>query len=147
MSRATLTSKGQVTIPKDVRDRLGLESGDRVVFEFEGDAVRLRVERRKSLVELMGSLPATREYPGREAERPAGIWSTRLSKALEQGDRLVGRRERAVALFDRRSPGVGPAGIGVAGEGGAGRRPASRAFGGGGGDGLGAPVLLRLLEG
>lgn len=71
MSRATLTSKGQVTIPKDVRDRLGLESGDRVVFEFEGDAVRLRVERRKSLGELMGSLPATREYPGREAEREA----------------------------------------------------------------------------
>ena len=71
MSRATLTSKGQVTIPKDVRDRLGLESGDRVVFEFEGDVVRLRVERRKSLEELMGSLPATREYPGREAEREA----------------------------------------------------------------------------
>ena len=71
MSRATLTSKGQLTIPKDVRDRLGLESGDRVVFEFEGDVVRLRVERRKSLGELMGSLPATREYPGREAEREA----------------------------------------------------------------------------
>ena len=71
MSRATLTSKGQVTIPKDVRDRLGLKSGDRVVFEFEGDAVRLRVEHRKGLGDLMGSLPATRGYPGREAEREA----------------------------------------------------------------------------
>ena len=71
MSRATLTSKGQLTVPKDVRDRLGLKSGDRVAFEFEGDAVRLRVERRKSLGELMGSLPATREYPGKEAERDA----------------------------------------------------------------------------
>ena len=71
MLRAKLTSKGQLTIPKDVRDRLGLKSGDRVVFEFEDDAVRLRVERRKSLGELMGSLPATREYPGREAEREA----------------------------------------------------------------------------
>lgn len=46
-------------------------SGDRVVFEFEDDAVRLRVERRKSLGELMGSLPATRQYPGKEAEREA----------------------------------------------------------------------------
>ena len=71
MSRATLTSKGQLTVPKDVRDRLGLKSGDRVVFDLEGDAVRLRVERRKSLRELMGSLPATREYPGKEAERDA----------------------------------------------------------------------------
>ena len=82
MSRATLTSKGQVTIPKDVRDRLGLESGDRVVFEFEGDVVRLRVERRKSLEELMGSLPATREYPGREAEREAARGHL-VRKALE----------------------------------------------------------------
>ena len=42
-----------------------------MVFEFEDDGVRLRVERRKSLGELMGSLPATREYPGKEAEREA----------------------------------------------------------------------------
>jgi len=48
-----------------------LKSGDRVVFEFEDDAVRLRVDRRKSLGELIGSLPATREYPGKEAEREA----------------------------------------------------------------------------
>ena len=66
-----MTSKGQLTVPKDVRDRLGLKSGDRVVFEFEEDTVRLRVERRKGLGELMGSLPATREYPGKEAERAA----------------------------------------------------------------------------
>ena len=71
MSRATLTSKGQLTVPKDVRDRLGLKSGDRVVFEFEDGTVRLRVEHRKSLDELMGSLPSTRKYPGKEAEREA----------------------------------------------------------------------------
>jgi antitoxin PrlF len=69
--RATLTSKGQLTVPKEVRERLSLKSGDRVVFEFEGDSVRLRAERRRSLEELRGSLPATREYPGKEAEREA----------------------------------------------------------------------------
>lgn len=71
MPRAKLTSKGQLTVPKEVRDRLGLKSGDRVVFEFEDDTVRLRVEHRKSLDELMGSLPSSRKYPGKEAEREA----------------------------------------------------------------------------
>ena len=69
MLRAPLISKGQLTVPKDVRERLGLNSGDRVVFEFEGDSVRLKVEKRRNLEELKGSLPATRGYPGKEVER------------------------------------------------------------------------------
>ena len=32
MSKATLTSKGQITIPADVRKRLGVEAGDRLEF-------------------------------------------------------------------------------------------------------------------
>jgi antitoxin PrlF len=32
MSRATITSKGQITIPKDIRDLLNLHSGDKVHF-------------------------------------------------------------------------------------------------------------------
>jgi len=32
MSSAWLTSKGQITIPKNVRDRLGIDTGDRVEF-------------------------------------------------------------------------------------------------------------------
>jgi antitoxin PrlF len=36
MSTAVVTSKGQITIPKPVRDGLGVEKGDRVEFiEFE----------------------------------------------------------------------------------------------------------------
>ena len=37
MSTATLTAKGQVTIPADVRGRMGLGVGDRIEFvELEG---------------------------------------------------------------------------------------------------------------
>lgn len=32
MTTATLTSKGQITIPADVRHRLGVETGDRLEF-------------------------------------------------------------------------------------------------------------------
>jgi antitoxin PrlF len=32
---STISSKGQVTVPQDVRKRLGLEPGDRVEFAFE----------------------------------------------------------------------------------------------------------------
>jgi AbrB family looped-hinge helix DNA binding protein len=41
MSDAKITSKGQVTIPKDVRDNLGLRTGDRVRFEKDNGGYRL----------------------------------------------------------------------------------------------------------
>lgn len=56
MSTATLTSKGQTTIPKDVRTHLRLEAGDRVEFILAGDAVILRPATRK-ITDLKGFLP------------------------------------------------------------------------------------------
>lgn len=40
-------------------------------FEVEGNSLRITVERRKSLEELKGSLPARRVYEGKETEREA----------------------------------------------------------------------------
>ena len=71
MRKATITSKGQLTIPKQVRERLGLKPGDRLAFDLDDDAILLRVEKRRTLEELRGSLPAGRGYPSREAEREA----------------------------------------------------------------------------
>jgi AbrB family looped-hinge helix DNA binding protein len=71
VQKATITSKGQLTIPKQVREQLGLKPGDRLAFDLDGDAILLRVEKRRTLEELRGSLPAGRGYPGREAEREA----------------------------------------------------------------------------
>jgi antitoxin PrlF len=38
----TMTQKGQVTIPIEIRTRLGLKPRDRVRFEVDGDDVKLR---------------------------------------------------------------------------------------------------------
>ena len=37
MIGTNVTSKGQVTIPKDIRKALGLKTGDRVTFVTDGD--------------------------------------------------------------------------------------------------------------
>ena len=42
MDLSVVSSKGQVTIPKAVREALGLKPGDLVSLELEGDSVRLR---------------------------------------------------------------------------------------------------------
>ncbi len=56
MPTATLTSKGQVTIPKQVRDSLGVATGDRLEFLMDRDgSVRLRPLTR-SVRELAGIL-------------------------------------------------------------------------------------------
>lgn len=45
---ATLTSKGQITVPREVRRRLGLQTGDKLLFEDEGEVVRIRPVRKQS---------------------------------------------------------------------------------------------------
>ncbi|HTT36023.1 MAG TPA: AbrB/MazE/SpoVT family DNA-binding domain-containing protein [Thermoplasmata archaeon] len=47
-----MTSKGQVTVPKEIREALGASEGDRLVFETEGDRVLLRKAPRESLAAL-----------------------------------------------------------------------------------------------
>ena len=41
MTLGKLTNEGQVTLPIDVRTKLRLEPGDVLVYEIEGDAVRI----------------------------------------------------------------------------------------------------------
>jgi AbrB family looped-hinge helix DNA binding protein len=55
---ATVTSKGQITIPKEIRDRLKLRKGARVRFTEQPDgSVTLRPQTR-SLLDLAGMLKA-----------------------------------------------------------------------------------------
>lgn len=56
MSTARMTSKGQITIPKAVRDKLHLKTGDEVAFVLgENGEVRLR-PRNKSVKDVCGML-------------------------------------------------------------------------------------------
>lgn len=51
---AKVTSKGQVTVPKVVRDALGITDGDEVVFRVEGD--RAVLARTPNLLDLAGTV-------------------------------------------------------------------------------------------
>jgi AbrB family looped-hinge helix DNA binding protein len=80
MAASTVTSKGQITIPKEVRDRLGLKEGDRVVFRFDDRGkLLLQPEAQGPLGRLPGLLqhlakdrPATIEEMKEAVKRHAG---------------------------------------------------------------------------
>jgi AbrB family looped-hinge helix DNA binding protein len=57
MSIATVTSKGQITIPQDVRERLGIETGTRVEFVERADGVVEFIPRTGSIMDLDGIIP------------------------------------------------------------------------------------------
>ena len=57
MASATITSKGQITIPKDIRSQLGLESGDRIAFSVDDDGFVRFVPVTKDVTELKGIVP------------------------------------------------------------------------------------------
>jgi antitoxin PrlF len=45
---ATITSKGQITVPREVRRMLGVRTGDKLLFESDGKGVRVRPIRNRS---------------------------------------------------------------------------------------------------
>ena len=73
MSSATVTSKGQITIPKDVRERLGLEAGDRVVFVVHSDRDVVLKPAKTDVRELHGMLYRKGRRPCSIEEMDEGI--------------------------------------------------------------------------
>jgi AbrB family looped-hinge helix DNA binding protein len=59
---AQLSSKGQLTVPKAVRDALGLVEGDQVVFRVEGE--RALLARTPSLLDLAGTVAVPAQKRG-----------------------------------------------------------------------------------
>jgi antitoxin PrlF len=56
MKESTLTTKGQITIPKVVRERLHLEAGDKVYFDVRDDGSVIMVARNEPIEGLFGAL-------------------------------------------------------------------------------------------
>ena len=55
-NEATLTSKGQTTIPKQIRDSLSMKTGDRMTFTLMPDATVVMRVKTRSVTELAGVL-------------------------------------------------------------------------------------------
>ena len=61
MKTSTMTVKGQVTVPKDIRDAFGWKVGDEVAFLREADGVKIirapRRRRGRAIVERLKRAP------------------------------------------------------------------------------------------
>lgn len=79
---STMTSKGQLTVPQEIRKRLGLESGDRVEFVVEEGRTVIRPARGEAnpFERLIGIAPP---FPGGEEGIKAWIDDMRSDKDYE----------------------------------------------------------------
>ncbi len=60
MSHATITSKGQITIPKDVRNSLHLESGSKVDFVINDNGEAVMRSLSKTTEDVFGILSSSK---------------------------------------------------------------------------------------
>jgi AbrB family looped-hinge helix DNA binding protein len=60
---ATLTSKGQTTIPKQIRDSLGMKAGDRMTFTLMPDATVILRVKNKKISDVAGMLHKKNRKP------------------------------------------------------------------------------------
>ena len=83
MTSDAITSEGQITIPKAVRDKLGLQAGDKVDFyEAHGD-IHLRKDGREESPE--NGVPGSADH----AESPFRKWDGFLGKSDKTPDEIV----------------------------------------------------------
>ena len=80
---AKMTSKGQITVPKAVRDSLELEPGDQVLFRLEDG--RATLARTQNFLDLAGSVPVPPRKRGASWEEiREEAWRARGKRLKEQ---------------------------------------------------------------
>ena len=103
MPRAKLSSKSQIVIPAEVRRRLGLEAGDVLNVEVEGEYILLRKQ-----AEASDAFERLLEFVGLHSKRnlPAGSLSFGQQKLLEFAMALM--NEPKALLLDEPTAGINP---------------------------------------
>ncbi len=69
--RAKVTSKGQITLPVELRRKYGIATGDDVEFRMNESGAVMVPLRKRSLTEFYGTLHSKKPFVGRAAERQA----------------------------------------------------------------------------
>lgn len=64
----TITTKGQVTIPKPFREKLHIKEGDSLIFEIKSNMLILKKKERKSILNLGGIAKGRKIGVGNERE-------------------------------------------------------------------------------
>ena len=73
---ARVMSKGQVTIPKNIREALGVTTGDRVTFIFENGSVRVINSAVYAMQKLQEQMKGQAEKAGFASEEDVADWIT-----------------------------------------------------------------------
>ena len=73
---ARVMSKGQVTIPKNIREALGVTTGDRVTFIFENGSVRVINSAVYAMQKFQEQMKGEAEKAGFSSEEDVDAWIT-----------------------------------------------------------------------
>ena len=73
----TVSEKGQIVIPEDIRRKLGLKPGSEVIFDIKDGMVMMKPKKSgKEYVEEFCNIPLKR--------RPKGLTTKKIKKILEE---------------------------------------------------------------
>jgi len=86
MPVAKITSKGQLTVPRQIRERLGVGPGDSLEFRFVNDHVEVTPVRRRRLEEFRGLFRVEHALDFEEERDRAWTAQTRRLMDVRQTD-------------------------------------------------------------
>jgi AbrB family looped-hinge helix DNA binding protein len=95
MTTATLTSKGQITMPQAVRRTLGLQAGDKVDFVPDDTGGFKVVALRKDVKALRGRFAGRARRPISVEDMAAAVQAEVAERARRTGRARTGRAKRS----------------------------------------------------